>query len=510
MGILAARAEQWFVPLLGFLVVVYFVNKLVVYARLRQFRGPRWTGLTDLPHSKAMLHNCHEWYADVSDKYGPIARVAPNLLVTSSPTIWAHVNNKPGYKRSDWYYHACRVEYRRDNVFTQTDNVKHEQRRKQMAPGYSGRENLDLETSVDKRLQEFINLIRSKYISCDDQILPMDLAKKVQYFTLDVISTVGLGKPFGMLPSDRDVDDYVKSSEEGLVAASIALALGMSWMAQAPLIGKFIAPSPNDNNGFGKMMATCFRFVDERTANPVDKRSDMLASFIRHGLTGDELRSEALEQIIAGSDTTAGAIRGTLLQIMANPRVYFKLQREVDDAVRDGKASSAADGLITMEQTKRLPYLQAVIRESLRIWPPVANIFSRDVPPGGDTVNVNGEDVFLPGGTCIGHSSWAMHHSKETYGQDAKMFRPERWFESDPDKLAEMTRTNDLVFGHGKFQCLGKPVAQLEIGKLVFELMRNFELSLLNPMRPWVTRNVLGLFAISDMWIQVRERTDLS
>lgn len=46
-----------------------------------------------------------------------------------------HVNNKPGYKRSDWYYHAVRIEYRKDNVFSQTDNAKHEQRRKQMAPG---------------------------------------------------------------------------------------------------------------------------------------------------------------------------------------------------------------------------------------------------------------------------------------------------------------------------------------------------------------------------------------
>jgi hypothetical protein len=46
-----------------------------------------------------------------------------------------HVNNKPGYKRSDWYYQAARIEYRRDNVFSQTDNDKHEQRRKQMAPG---------------------------------------------------------------------------------------------------------------------------------------------------------------------------------------------------------------------------------------------------------------------------------------------------------------------------------------------------------------------------------------
>jgi hypothetical protein len=46
-----------------------------------------------------------------------------------------YINNKPGYKRSDWYYKSVRIEYRRDNVFSQTDNAKHERRRKQMAPG---------------------------------------------------------------------------------------------------------------------------------------------------------------------------------------------------------------------------------------------------------------------------------------------------------------------------------------------------------------------------------------
>ena len=68
---------------------------------------------------------------------------------------------------------------------------------------------------------------------------------------------------------------------------------------------------------------------------------------MRHGLAGDELRTEALEKIIAGSDTTAGAIRGTLLHLMTNPRVYLKLQREVDDAVRHDGAPSTGGGLIT-------------------------------------------------------------------------------------------------------------------------------------------------------------------
>jgi hypothetical protein len=52
-------------------------------------------------------------------------------------------------------------------------------------------------------------------------------------------------------------------------------------------IGRFIAPLPKDNNGFGKMMAVCFRLVEERAADSTKEKSDMLASFMRHGLAGD-------------------------------------------------------------------------------------------------------------------------------------------------------------------------------------------------------------------------------
>src|SRR3954452_15635587 len=111
------------------------------------------------------------------------------------------------------------------------------------------------------------------------------------------------------------------------------------------------------------MIAACFRLVDERATSSTDERADILASFMRHGLAGDELRTEALEQIIAGSDTTAGAIRGTLLYLITNPRVYLKLQHEIDDATRRGFAPSKDEGLITAAQARNLPYLQAVIRE---------------------------------------------------------------------------------------------------------------------------------------------------
>lgn len=338
---------------------------------------------------------------------------------------------------------------------------------------YSGRENHDLEAAVDARVQEFVQLIRSKYISTEQQVIPMECAKKVQYFTLDVISSVGLGRSFGMLVNDRDVSDYIKSSEEGLYMATVFMALGISWLAHVPWFGRLLAPSPKDPTGFGKMIATCFRYVDQRAADPTDERSDMLASFIRHGLVEDELRTEAAEQVVAGSDTTSSAINGVFLHLTANPRVQRKLQREIDEAVQSGDSSYLpASNIIPHERARQLPYLQAVIREAMRVRPPVVNIFSKNVPPGGDTVTVDGQSVFIPGGTCIGYSAGAMHHDKALYGDDAQSFRPERWFEKDAEKLAAMTRTNDLIFGDGKWQCLGKPVAMIELGKIIFEVRR--------------------------------------
>lgn len=303
----------------------------------------------------------------------------------------------------------------------------------------------------------------------------MDLSKKMQFFTLDVLSTVGLGKGFGMLANDKDVDEFVKSGEEGMLAANLFLALGLSSLAQMPVIGKHILPSPTDEKGMGRLVGNSYQRADQAVARAVDTKSDMLSSWVRHGITGDALRSEASESIIAGSDTTASALRGIMLQIMTNPRVYSRLREEIDEAVREGVAvpekEAGSAGIISTAAAKQLPYLQAVIREGLRWWPSVTNLLPRDIPPEGDVVVVDGEEVFLPGGTEIGISVVGMMRRKDTFGEDAGSFRPERWLEANSDKYNEMLRVADLVFGYGRWQCLGKPIAQHELNKGIFEVI---------------------------------------
>ena len=76
----------------------------------------------------------------------------------------------------------------------------------------------------------------------------------------------------------------------------------------------------------------------------------------------------------------------------------------------------------------------------------------------------------MPGGTGIAYCAWGVYRSKKDFGEDAEIFRPERWLECGEDKRADMQKVLDLVFGYGKNGCLGKPVALMELGKAIAEV----------------------------------------
>ena len=148
---------------------------------------------------------------------------------------------------------------------------------------------------------------------------------------------------------------------------------------------------------------------------------------------------------------------------MSSPRVYSSLQAEIDAAVREGRISHP---VVTDGEARTLPYLQAVVKEGLRIWPPGVGLLVKQVPPEGDTAN----GVSLPGGTDIGINVWAVMRNTEVFGKDADIFRPERWLEATPEQLAKMEKSHEWVWGYGKYVCLGKSVALIELNKIFVEV----------------------------------------
>ena len=169
---------------------------------------------------------------------------------------------------------------------------------------------------------------------------------------------------------------------------------------------------------------------------------------------------------MAGADSTATAMRTTFLYIITNPSVYSKLREEISEGLRDGRISSP---VIRDVEAKELPYLQACIKEGLRIWPPLTGLMTKKAPPEGD----NFKGLFIPGNTEIAYSAWGVQRHRETYGEDADVFRPERWLEAEGDALHKMERSQELVFGSGRYGCLGKSVAFVELNKVFVQVKRD-------------------------------------
>lgn len=156
----------------------------------------------------------------------------------------------------------------------------------------------------------------------------------------------------------------------------------------------------------------------------------------------------------------------TLLCLLTSPASYTKLQQELDAAIAAGRLSSP----IRDVEARALPYLQAVIREALRRYPPATGLMTKVVPEGGDTV----AGYRLPGGTELAVNIVGITHQRGVFGEDVEVFRPERWL-GEGEGMKRMVSTVDMVFGGGKNTCPGRLIALMEINKVIPEVSIPFE-----------------------------------
>jgi cytochrome P450 len=152
----------------------------------------------------------------------------------------------------------------------------------------------------------------------------------------------------------------------------------------------------------------------------------------------------------------------TILYLTSNPRAYKLFLAELDDAAARGAISSP----IQMSEARQLPYLQAVVREGMRIYPGGTPLAFKTVPSGGDEIS----GYRLPAGTQVGMNVWGALRDKEFWGDDADLFRPERWMNVPESRLSSMTECLDFQFGYGRYQCLGRPVVFMELNKTIPEV----------------------------------------
>jgi cytochrome P450 len=173
--------------------------------------------------------------------------------------------------------------------------------------------------------------------------------------------------------------------------------------------------------------------------------------------------------MFAGSDTTAISLRAIFYNLIRNPKQLAKLEAEFEDA-ETRNIFEKNNPIVGWNAVRELPYLSAVIYESLRTHPAAGLPLERITPAGGIFIC----DKLLPVGTNIGCSAWTLHRDTEIWGDDVKTWRPERWIQAGEEKKAEM-KNSLFAFGAGARTCIGKNVSFLEMYKLVPAVLRSFE-----------------------------------
>jgi cytochrome P450 len=218
---------------------------------------------------------------------------------------------------------------------------------------------------------------------------------------------------------------------------------------------RFLIPTwlPTPGN---RGLARAIRYLDEvvydiiRERRPGEDRGDLLSLLLlardEHGVGMSErqVRDEAMTLLMAGHETTALALTWAFMLLDRNPEARERLEAELH--------STLGDRPPTPEDVQALPYTQAVVNETLRLYPP-AYITGREA-----VRDTRIGDVPIPKGHIILISMYATHRDPRFF-PEPEAFRPERWLDGLEKRLP---RGAFLPFGMGSRKCIGSSFAMME------------------------------------------------
>ncbi|KAI3396744.1 hypothetical protein diail_11706 [Diaporthe ilicicola] len=455
-------------------------------------------GITSLWELTVTATGQEAWfYNDLAKQYGHLIRISPNAIITDDPDVLRRISGARGTYTKDTFYSASFKLPGYDTMFSTTDTPTHDAIKAKLAGSYGGRETLAMEPIVDEIVKALEQHIRDKTARGPGRTHVVNFARVVNYYTLDVITRVAFGRELGFLKTDSDVFGLLSAARTAIKKYTIPMSI--PWLRSITTSTYFLrlfGPKSTDESGAGLMIRILEETIKKRYEPGAPDEKDLLGGFIRNGLTLEPCISEAMFAMSAGADTVASTMRSTMLYLITTPRVYYKLKQVVRQCVNEGGVSSP----IRTEEAKTISYIQAVIYEGLRMRPPVPLKFPKVVPPQGDEI----DGKFIPGGTAVGWNLLPMMRHPRHWGHDGDVFRPERFTEADENTRASMERLVDMVFGHGRFGCAGRPLAFMELNKVYFELFRHFDFQLVNPQHPW-NSEIWSVWMDDDFLVQITE-----
>jgi cytochrome P450 len=291
----------------------------------------------------------------------------------------------------------------------------------------------------------------------------------------DIVGQLTLSRPLGFLEAGRDVDGMI---------AEVTKEFDYRGIVQnMPILDKVFRKNPlylyfkSPTSFFAQRSR---RLIGERMNDDKHCGVDMLDGF----LEAQKKHPDVVDQVImgtyisgnflAGSDTTGVTMRSIIWYVLRTPGVLGRLRRELDEKI----TTYPPDYHTAMS----LQYMDAIIREALRVHPIGTVVFERIVPASGHTTPSGKR---MPPGTIIAQTPWTFNFDEEIWGPQPRAFKPERWLKYDDETQDEFEKRvanmkhHDFSFSYGPRACLGKHIAWMEIVEIMPTLFGLLDVSFL-------------------------------
>ncbi|KAL4933240.1 cytochrome P450, partial [Aspergillus undulatus] len=435
-------------------IVLWIVKEIykATTSSLASIPGPLYTNYTRLPLKLSIITGQRIYFVDaLHRRYGRVVRISPDEVSISSLPEFKEIHRVGSpFLKSPWYDKFVNGEV--PGVFNMRDPKQHAARRKLFARAFSKSELRGRwEGVVRSKVRLAVDRIKGE-LDAENGTGRCDVLKWWTFLATDVSGHLMFGEDFGMLELGVK-NEYIHVLESTMMGSGIN--------SELPLIG-FIGrhlPIASIRSMFraNEYMTSYGRRAITNARTNSDSARNIFSGMIYESekgeasLTDVDVVTEAGNLIVAGSDTTAVTLTYLIWAVLDQPNLQQALEEEVG-TLEDGCDDASLESL---------PLLNAVIKETLRLYGAAPGSLPRSVPAGGATL----AGYFIPEGVTVSTQSWTVHRDESIYPNPDE-FDVSRWLEEDGEgkgMRASLPQSAFSPFGAGSRICLGIHLAEMEL-----------------------------------------------